>query len=124
MFPMELISAIPPAAAAPLRNDVGSDQKGASILWMPIIPRHKPSRPPAGVSEKADSTQPRELRRAGIATCRRCFPVRSDQAPLTSMAISPHTLGSAARRPISTLLEAGKRLRISSGKYRPPALEL
>jgi len=39
MFPTELMSAIPPAAAVPLRNAVGRLQNGPSVLQMPVAAR-------------------------------------------------------------------------------------
>src|SRR5206468_7123005 len=34
-FPTELMRAIPPAAAAPLRKEFGRDQKGPNVLYIP-----------------------------------------------------------------------------------------
>ena len=48
-FPSELINAIAPAAAVPLKNAVGSDQKTGSALKMPAAATERAIKPRTGV---------------------------------------------------------------------------
>ena len=48
-LPSELISAIAPAAAVPLKNVVGSDQKTGIVLKTPIAATDSAMRPGIGV---------------------------------------------------------------------------
>ena len=109
-LPTELIRAMPPAAAAPLRNAVGSAQKIGSMLIMPAWARHRPARNSHGDGGPArSSAQPAAARKAAKATWPRRSPVRSECDAEQGHAQRWRTGGGrAASRPISSLLEPRK----------------
>src|SRR5216683_4037137 len=66
-LPTELIRAMPPAAATPLRNDVGTVQKTGSMLMIPDCARARPRRLNAEESDKAYKVKPQAATAAGRA---------------------------------------------------------
>src|SRR5205085_688722 len=102
--PTELIQAMPPAAATPLRNPVGSDQKTGSVdivpAWASVRPISAPSADfTEGLIAQAVSAQPTVPTKAGTATCQRRSPVRSECSPLSNMQTTAQILGIAVSRP-------------------------
>ena len=91
---------MPPAAAAPLRNDVGSVQNVGNMLFMPRLATARPSRISHGDGASATTSQPAAPRKAATATCPRRSPVRSELTPNATMPTTAATLGSAASSPI------------------------
>src|SRR5262249_44992080 len=67
----ELMRAIPPAAAVPLRKEEGSVQKVGSMLFMPVRVSARPRTKSQGDETRAIVSQPRAARKAEPATCHR-----------------------------------------------------
>src|SRR5882672_12663648 len=66
-LPMELIDAIPDAAAYPVKNSQGSTQKGAKKLYAPPAISESATMDPRGEVDMPRSSQPRPPATTGIA---------------------------------------------------------
>ena len=104
MLATELMSAMPPAAATPERNTLGSVQKTGSILIMPDCARHNPAIATSGVGPHATIAHPIAAANAEPAKCQRRSPVLSELIPTNAMATIAHRCGSAVSNPICTLV--------------------
>src|SRR5438093_7053520 len=99
-LPIELISAIPPAAAAPDRNAAGNVQKTGR---QPKIP--KPATDNAaifivGSSSAVEMAMPADATNSGNARWNRRSSLRSERRPHNTMLTSPAIYGSAATSPV------------------------
>lgn len=77
-FPTELINAIPPAAAVPLKNVVERAQKGAIADFNPINDIIRAAIPIYGFCSQALKPKPSAAENAATATCHRLSPVLSE----------------------------------------------
>src|SRR5437762_12786813 len=98
-LPIELISAIPPAAAAPDRNAAGNVQKTGR---QPKIP--KPATDNAaifivGSSSAVEIAIPADATNSGNARWNRRSSIRSERRPQNTMLTSPAIYGTAAPSP-------------------------
>src|SRR5437899_1641594 len=85
-FPTELIRAMPPAAAVPLRNDVGSAQNGPNIHQMPKAVRHAATSVHAHECRNTEMiARPMAAAKAGTAACHRRSFVWSEWWPQMTM---------------------------------------
>ena len=111
MLPTELIRAIPPAAAVPLRNPVGMLQKGPSVLQIPVALTHRARKASTGcrwTARRSRGPPPRRM----PATPRggggpRCDPSGAPRAPCRSRRRRMGARRSARSR---VLLEPGEAL--------------
>src|SRR4029434_7182052 len=78
-FPTELIKAIPPAAAVPLRNPVVQAQKGATVDLIPEKARINPAKAMYGFFAVAAMAKPTAAENAEAATCPRRSPFKSER---------------------------------------------
>src|SRR3954451_11875219 len=99
MLPIELITAMPPAAAAGPRAAVGRFQKFGSEEEMPNPARQKNPIASTGLtdSDSPAPASPAAASRHGPATCQMRSPVRSELRDSSTMPMQPNTLGSADR---------------------------
>src|SRR5437016_5313763 len=85
-FPTELIRAMPPAAAVPLRKDVGSAQNGPSIHQIPNAVRDAAISVHTHEWKNTDMTvKPMAAAKAGMAACHRRSLVWSEWWPQITM---------------------------------------
>ena len=84
-FPTELISAMPPAAAVPLKNVVERAQKGAIADFNPINASISATIAKYGFCNHALNPNPNAAENAVIATCHRLSPVLSEWYPTRSI---------------------------------------
>jgi arabinofuranosyltransferase len=98
-FPIELISAMPPAAADPVRNAVGSVQNGPSAPQMPAAAMQNETSDSRGTVLYPLSSRPAAPASAGNVTCHRRSPVLSECAPTYTMTNAAATYGIADRIP-------------------------
>src|SRR5579875_3765597 len=105
----ELIRAMPPAAAGPLRKVGGSVQNVGNMHFVPVSVRAAPATKSQRESRPGVANRP-EAKRAIInhpvapvnaeqATCQRRSPVLSEFLPTRTMPVIAITLGAAAKRP-------------------------
>src|SRR5579872_3082151 len=114
---MELIRAIPPAAAAPVRKIGGRVQKSGNMHFMAVCvtvtPTTKSQRElMPGIANQPDANKaiidhPSAAANAEQATCQRRSPVRSECLPTRIIPARAIKLGAAARRPISDFSQVG-----------------
>ena len=94
-----MINAIPPAAAVPRRNAVGSGQNGGVALYMPTAATHRAANARAGAPARALAPRPAAATHADAATCRRRSPVRSEWLATAIIAMAAQRNGSADQKP-------------------------
>src|SRR5438046_10439666 len=82
---MELIIAIPPAAAVPVRKAVGNPQNGPMLLQRPESHSAKAATTSSGGGPKERSTSPAENHQDALATCQRCSFSMSERRPCRIM---------------------------------------
>src|SRR5450756_2051462 len=89
-LPIELISAIPPAAAVPVRKTEDSDQKTGKAARMPVAPRLRANRASGALpSDSPVRARPTPPSRVAAAQWMRRSPVLSEWMPLAIMPIVP-----------------------------------
>ena len=93
---------MPPAAAVPVRNAVGSDQKQDVTERHPAVVMVKPIMDMSGCDLPAKPVMIRPVAaiRAGIATCQRRSMVLSEWRPLSDMATAANIQGIELMRPL------------------------
>src|ERR1700744_5783115 len=97
MLPMELITAIPPAAAVGPSQAVGRFQKQGREAEMPNPARQKQAMARIGLTARVRPapSNPAEAIRQGRATCHTRSPVRSELRENKIIPTTPHRLGRA-----------------------------
>ena len=104
-LPSELISAIAPAAAVPLKNVVGNDQKTGIALNTPIAATDSAISPGSGVRTMAVAPSPTAPMSAAPATCQHRSRWRSECASPTEdgFAMVGASRGKKGQGPTATL---------------------
>src|SRR3954469_17015088 len=103
-LPIELMSAMPPAAALPASSVVGSCQNGENALSTPETPTTSAANASAGVFSKTPiSTKPAAAARHESAQWERRSGTRSEVRPTSTSAIIAATYGTADNSPIVVL---------------------
>src|SRR5208282_2286289 len=87
-FPIELTSAIAPAAAVPLRNSGGIAQNGPKVPQIPAAAIESAPSDRTGDRVVAASIRPTAPTAAQNARCHRRSPLRSDARPTNTIAIA------------------------------------
>ena len=98
-LPMELIIAIPPAAAGPDRNAVGNVQKTGRFAKIPKPAMESEIIFSVGSSSAVDRPIPADASASGNARWNLRSSRRSDRRPHHTMPISPTAYGSAEMNP-------------------------
>src|SRR5271170_4754595 len=119
-FPIELTSAIEPAAAVPLRNSGGIAQNGPKVPQIPTAAIESAPNDSAGDRVIEASTSPAAPTAAQTARCHRRSPLRSDARPTKTIAADAPTNGIADSNPIPKSLRLPKpRIICGSQKVTP-----
>src|SRR4029078_10656089 len=96
----ELIRAIPPAAAAPVRNFDGNGQKGPCALRRPADAIDRNITASVGDLTSAHARNAAAATAEAAAMCRQRSPVRSECAPTITIATAATRFGMAETKPI------------------------
>jgi hypothetical protein len=116
----ELMRAIPPAAAVPVKNFDGNGQKGPYTLKRPAAATDKNITASTGDCANAQPIKPMAETAETAAICRHLYPVRSEWAATITIATRPTRLGMAETKPICRLFKFEKP-RTICGSHRPRA---
>src|SRR5262245_61727703 len=100
-LPIELMVAIPAAAAGPDRNMVGTLHSGGLHELMPILTSVSAASTAASPVAGAASARPNAANRHGITTCQVRSPVRSECRDHRIMTMTAAVGGMALRQPTS-----------------------
>src|ERR1019366_7390615 len=119
-FPIELIIAIPPAAAVPVRKAVGNPQNGPMMLQRPETQSVKAKTTSRGGIGKDRSTSPSENHQAAVATCQRRSFMRSERRPCRIMMGIVMRGGIAESQPSWDFASVGNALCNSVGRKKSP----
>jgi hypothetical protein len=102
-FPTELMSAMPPAAEYPVRNSLGSAQKGLEQLKIPTANKHNRLTQRAREGVVPNSNNATVATNAGIATWYRRSSLRSELRATATIAANASKLGIVRRSPTMVL---------------------
>jgi len=102
-FPTELMSAMPTAAEYPVRNSLGSAQKGLRQLKIPAANKHNRLTQKIGEGVVPNSKSAAVPTNAGIATWYRRSSLRSELRATASIAANASKLGIVRRSPTAVL---------------------
>src|SRR5690242_10525785 len=96
-LPMELMVAMPEAAAGPERNSVGMLHSGGLAALMPILTRVRAATTASVVLDRPASARPAEATRQAITTCHVRSPLRSECQDQRYIATTATVGGTALR---------------------------
>ena len=116
---MELISAIPAAAAVPVRKAVGSVQNTGNAPYTPITARHRHKICPASESTTLAAAKPVNPSTATTIRCATRSPLRSERRPHHTMKGAPQRKGKAAIQPVYRRSTPCEVMRLGSQKLKP-----
>src|SRR5688572_7355945 len=100
--PSELISAIPPAAAAPPRYAVGKLQNTGCTAMKPAAAKHSAISATSGEAALTDTAMPAAETASTTSAINACWPLRSARRGTKYAATNAQTQGMAVTKPTSS----------------------